>query len=113
MPSPPKTDVLEKKKKKHYARTSKMDDIKHHKLLNKLDKNHKFAKSNKTMGILHAKSNLRLTILHVKGIITPDPNTMKSNAMASSSSPCPSSPEAMIPKSIFHGHRRLKDLSFS
>ena len=52
----------------------------------------------KTMGILHDKSNTRLTTLRVKsttswtiiyniGVIIPDPNTMKSNAMASSSSP--------------------------
>ena len=75
------------------------------KLLHKLAKNIKFNKSKTTMEILSTKSNMRLIILHVKGIIiTLDPNTMKSNATASSSSPCPSSPEAMILKSTFHGH---------
>jgi hypothetical protein len=106
LPSPTATDVFEKKKK-HFTSKYKNEYIKHvctvksHKLLHKLDKNHKFAKSNTTMRILHAKSNLRLAILHV---IILDPNTMKSNATASSSLPCPSSLEAMIPKSTFHGH---------
>ena len=69
----------------------------------------------KTMGILRDKSITMLTTLRVKsttswtiiyniGVIIPDPNTMKSNAMASSSSPCPSSTEATILKSTFHGH---------
>ena len=57
------------------------------KLLHKLDKlllNLKFNMSKKMMDFLHAKSNMRLIILHIKGaIITLDPNTMKSNAMAS------------------------------
>ena len=70
----------------------------------KLDKNLKFSKSNNIMGILRTNSKLRETILLVKDVMTLDPNTMKSNAMANSSSPCPSSPEAMIPKSTFHGH---------
>ena len=67
------------------------------------------------MGILHDKSNMRLTkffsksntsltIINNMGVIIPDPNTMKSNATESSSSPCPSSTEAMIPKNTFHGH---------
>ena len=100
--------------KKHFARKSKRGFINHVcivkflKLLHKLDKllhNLKFIKSMMTLEILHTKSNMRLTILHVKGvIITLDPNTMKSNSMASSSSPCPSSMEAMIRKSTFHGH---------
>ena len=83
--------------------------------LHKLAKNIKFIESMKTMEILHDKSNMRLTTLLTKsntslkiinnmGVIIPDPNTMKSNATASSSSPCPSSTEAMIPKSTFHGH---------
>ena len=97
-------------KKKHFEMKFKKGTIKHdctdkfHKLLHKLDKNHKFVKSNKTMGILHAKSNLRETILLVMDVITLDHNTMKRNATANSSSPCPSFPEVMIPKSIFHGH---------
>ena len=85
------------------------------KLLHKLAKNIKFNERKKTMEILHDKSNMRLTTLLTKsdtsltiiynmGVIIPDPNTMKSNATASSSSPCPSSTEATIPKSTFHGH---------
>ena len=85
------------------------------KRLLKIDKNIKFIKSMKTMEILHDKSNMRLTtpltksnisltIIYNTGVIIPDPNTMKSNAMASSSSPCPSSMEATIPKNTFHGH---------
>ena len=64
------------------------------------------AKSNmrKTMDPLLAKSNMRLSILNDMGVIILDPNTMKNNATASSSSPCPSSPEAMTPKSTYHGH---------
>ena len=75
------------------------------KLLHKLAKNIKFIKSMKTMEILHdksnmrlttllaksnmrsttllAKSNMRLSILNDMGVIIPDPNTMKSNDMAS------------------------------
>ena len=85
------------------------------KLLHKLAKNIKFIKSMNTMEILHDKSNMRLTTLLTKsdtsltiinnmGVIIPDPNTMKNNAMANSSSPCLSSKEATIPKSTFHGH---------
>ena len=53
------------------------------KLLHKLDKNIKFIKSKKIMEILQDKSKLRETILLAKDVIIPDPNTMKSNAMAS------------------------------
>ena len=85
------------------------------KLLLKLAKNIKFNRSMKTMEILLAKSNMRKTTLLAKsnmrlpiltdmGVIIPDPNTMKSNATESSSSPCPSSTEATIPKNTFHGH---------
>ena len=85
------------------------------KLLHKLAKKIKFIKSMTTMEILHDKSNMRLTTLLTKsntsltiidnmGVIIPDPNTMKSNATESSSSPCPSSTEATIPKSTFHGN---------
>ena len=85
------------------------------KLLHKLAKNNKFVKSMKTMEILLDKSNMRLTTILTKsdtslttiynmGVIIPDPNTMTSNVMASSSSPCPSSTEATIPKNTFHGH---------
>ena len=101
-----KRKPFEKKSKR--GTTTLEYNVKFLKLLHKLVKLHlnlKFNKSKTTMEILHTKSNMRLIILHVKGvIITLDPNTMKSNAMASSSSPCPSSMEAMIPKSTFHGH---------
>ena len=64
------------------------------KRLHKLGKNIKFIKSMMTIEILHDKSNMWLTILLTKsdtsltiiyntGAIIPDPNTMKSNAMAS------------------------------
>ena len=115
-------------KRKHFANKSMNDDIKLactvtslrfllelDKLPHKLAKNIKFIKSMKTMGILRDKSNTRLTTLRFKntmswiiiynmGVIIPDPNTMKSNATTSSSSPCPSSTEATIPKNTFHGH---------
>ena len=63
------------------------------KLLHKLANNIKFNKSNTTMEILQdknnmrsttilAKSNMRLSILNDMGVIIPDPNTMKNNAMA-------------------------------
>ena len=75
-----------------------------HKLV-KLHFNLKFNKSKLIMDFLRAKSNMRMTILHVKDvIITIANNTMKSNAMASSNSQCPSSMEAMIPKNTSHGH---------
>ena len=41
------------------------------------------AKSNMRKTTLLAKSNMRLSILNVMGVIIPDPNTMKSNDMAS------------------------------
>ena len=72
--------------KKRFARkfkrvTIKLECIvKFHKLL---DKHPKFAKSNMRLRTLHAKTNMRLTILLITGVIIPDPNTMKSNAMAS------------------------------
>ena len=61
-------------------------------------------KSNTRLTTLLAKSNMRSSILNDMGVIILDPNTMKSNATASSSSPCPSSTEAMIRKNTFHGH---------
>ena len=83
-------------------------NVKSLKLLNKLVKPHlnlKFNKSKLIMDFLHAKSNMRMITLHVKGvIITIANNTMKSNAMESSNSQCPSSMEAMIPKNTSHGH---------
>ena len=110
----PHATAIGANKKKHFAMKFKRGFINHgctdkflhklDKLLHKLDKNLKFNKSNTTMEILHAKSKLRETILLVKDIIILDLNTMKSNATTSSSSPCPSSTEAMIPKSTFHGH---------
>ena len=64
------------------------------KLLHKLAKNIKFNKSKTTMKILQDKSNMRSTTLLAKsnmslsilkdmGVIILDPNTMKSNDMAS------------------------------
>ena len=67
-------------------------------------RNIKFNKSMKTMTTLLTKSNTSLTIINNMDVIIPDPNTMKSNATTSSSSPCPSSMEATIPKNTFHGH---------
>ena len=114
--------------KKHFAKKLMNEDFKLacivkflkfllelNKLLHKLAKNIKFIKSMTTMEILHDKSNMRLTTLLTKsdtgltiiynmGVIIPDPNTMKSNATESSSSPCPSSTEATILKNTFHGH---------
>ena len=56
------------------------------------------------MEILQDKSIMRLTNLLIKDVIIHDPNTMKNNAMESSSSPCPSSMEATTPKVTFHGN---------
>ena len=94
-------------KKKHFAKRFKRGFSNHvhivkflkfilelDKPLHKLHKNPKFTKSMKTMEILHdksnmrsttllAKSNMRLSILNDMGVIIPDPNTMKSNVMAS------------------------------
>ena len=95
-------------KKSKRGTTYRVCNVKLHKPLHKLVKilfNLKFNKSKLIMDFLRAKSNMRLTILHVKDItITITNNTMKSNAMASSSSQCPSSKEAMIRKSTSHGH---------
>ena len=85
------------------------------KRLIKRDKNSKSIENKKTMDPILSKSNMRKTSNYVKsttswkiiynmGVIIPDPNTMKSNATASTSSPCPSSTEATIPKNTFHGH---------
>ena len=68
--------------------------VKIDKLLLKRDKNVKSIESKKTMDpilaksnmrstTLLAKSNMRLPILTDMGVIIPDPNTMKSNDMAS------------------------------
>ena len=101
-----KRKPFEKKSKR--GTTNHVCTVKFLKLLHKLVKLHlnlKFNKSKLIMDFLHAKSNMRMITLHVKGvIITIANNTMKSNAMASSNSQCPSSMEAMIPKSTFHGH---------
>ena len=101
-----KRKPFEKKSKR--GTTNRVCNVKLHKVLHKLVKLHfnlKFNKSKLIMDFLHAKSNMRMITLHVKGvIITIANNTMKSNAMASSSSQCPSSMEAMIPKSTSHGH---------
>ena len=101
------------KKKKHFEMKFKKGAIKREcnaKLLLKLDKNnklyknHKFGKSNMMMSFNHAKSNMRLTILHVKNALPIGNQTMKRITMASSSSQCQSSLEALIPKTISHGH---------
>ena len=101
-----KRKLFEKKSKR--GTTIRVSNVKLHKLLHKLVKLHlnlKFNKSKLIMDFIRAKSNMRVTILHVKDIIiTIANNTMKSNAMASSSSQCPSSMEAMIRKSTSHGH---------
>ena len=68
--------------------------VKIDKFLLKRDKNVKSIESKKTMDpllaksnmrstTLLAKSNMRLSILTDMGVIIPDPNTMKSNDMAS------------------------------
>ena len=96
-------------KRKHFAKKFKNEDfklacivkflLKLDKLLHKLAKNSKSIKSMKTMEILHDKNNMTITtpraksttsctIINNMGVIIPDPNTMKSNATASSSSPC-------------------------
>ena len=101
-----KRKPFEKKSKR--GTTNHVCNVKFLKLLHKLVKLHlnlKFNKSKLIMDFLHAKSNMRMITLHVKGvIITIANNTMKSNAMASSNSQCPSSMEAMIPKNTSHGH---------
>ena len=91
-------------KRKPFEKKSKRGTT-NHVCIVKLHLNLKFNKSKLIMDFLHAKSNMRMITLHVKGIIiTIANNTMKSNAMASSSSQCPSSMEAMIQKSTSHGH---------
>ena len=69
-----------------------------------LNKNHKLGKYTMTMNIYSAKSNMRLTIVQIKNAFTIGKPTMKSIAMASLSSPCQSFPEALTPKTTFHGH---------
>ena len=101
-------------KRKPFEKKSKRGTTNHEcnfkflKLLHKLVKLHlnlKFNKSKLIMDFLCAKSNMRMTTLHAKDIIiTIANNTMKSNATANSNSQCPSSMEAMIPKSTYHGH---------
>ena len=101
-----KRKPFEKKSKR--GTTNRVCNIKLHNLLHKLGKLHlnlKFNKRKLIMDFLHAKSNMRMITLHVKGvIITIANNIMKSNAMASSNSQCPSSMEALIPKNTSHGH---------
>ena len=101
-----KRKLFEKKSKR--GTTYRVCNVKLHKPLLKLVKllfNLKFNKSKLIMDFLCTKSNMRTIILNVKGvIITIANNTMKSSAMASSSSQCPSSKEAMIRKSTSHGH---------
>ena len=101
-----KRKLFEKKSKR--GTTYRACNVKSLKLLHKLVKLHLNLKVNKSkliMDFLHAKSNMRMITLTFKGvIITIANNTMKSNAMASSSSQCPSSMEAMIRKSTSHGH---------
>ena len=112
-------------KRKHFVKKFKNEDFKLacivkflielDKLLHKLTKNNKSIKRMKTMEILHDKNNMTITTLRAQsttsctiinnmGVIIPDPNTIKRNVIANSSSPCPSSTEATTPKSAFHGH---------
>ena len=83
--------------------------VKIDKRLLKFDKSIMFIESMKTMDLLQDKSNMRsttfldnsnmsLSILNDMGVIIPDPNTMKSNDMATRL------PEAMTLKSRYHGH---------
>ena len=98
-PSPRATGKLVNKKKL-FVMKSKNTSMKHGhivKLLVKLEKFHhnldkflhklneypKFTKHMMTMKNYPDKNNMRLTILHVKGVIIPVPNTMKSNDTAS------------------------------
>ena len=101
-----KRKLFEKKSKR--GTTYCVCNVKLHKPLHKLLKLNfalKVIKRKLIMDFIHAKSNMRMITLHVKGIInTIANNTMKSNAMASSNSQCPSSMEAMILKSTSHGH---------
>ena len=69
------------------------------KLLLKRDMN---INSNKNVYIL--KSNTIRQTAKIEIILPIGKETMMSIAMASSSSPCQSFPEALIPKSISHGH---------
>ena len=86
----PTTTEIGAIKRKHFAKKFKSGTTKEEctvKFLLELEKllhNLKFNKSETTMDILRAKSNMRLTFLHVMGvIITLAPNTVMSNAMAS------------------------------
>ena len=101
-----KRKPFEKKSKR--GTTNRVCNVKLHKPLHKLVKllaNLKFNKSKLIMDFIHAKSNMRMITLHVKGVIvTIANNIMKSNAMESSNSQCPSSMEAIIPKNTSHGH---------
>ena len=69
------------------------------KLLLKRDMN---INSNKNVYIL--KSNMIWQTAKIEIILPIGKETMKSIAMASSSSPCQSFPEALIPKTTSHGH---------
>ena len=51
----------------------------------------------------HLVNNVKYT-MRTERIIVPTVTKMMSSALASSSSPCPSSPEAPIPKNISLGH---------
>ena len=98
--------VARYKKKPRDAKSNKKGATKRISLVLLQDKSDtKWNKCFKTL--LHAKSDISRnehlrTFLHSKSDIK-TATSMKNSATASSSSPCPSSPEAMIPKSISHG----------
>jgi hypothetical protein len=48
--------------------------------------------------------SMRMTIHHHGKIYLTNDDMMRNNVLASSSSPCPSSTAATIPKNISHGH---------
>ena len=104
---PPAIDTLVKKRIS-FAMRCKKGAIKQEckkKLLLKRDMSNNTNKninSNKNVYIL--KSNMIWQTANIKIALPIGKETMTSIAMASSSSPCPSFPEAMIPKTTFHGH---------
>ena len=99
-------DVSRDKKKLPDAKSNKKGVTKRTSLVLLQDKN--VTKRNKCFKtLLHAKSDISRnehlrTFLHGKSDIK-TATSMKNSSTASSSSPCPSSSEAMIPKSISHG----------
>ena len=90
------------KKRISFAMRCKRGAIKHEckkKLFLKHDKN-----NNSNKNIYINKSNKIWQTAKIEIALPIGKETMTSIAMASSSSPCQSSPEALIPKTISHGH---------